>query len=227
MGIFGRMKTLLKANVNDLASKAENPERVLNQLILDMEDQLRKAKLEVRDSITDKKQLKKKLDAALEQSQKWEKKAMTAVKAGEDDLARQALARKQEFDEQASDYQANWEATKANVDQLVDSLKRLDSKIKEARNRKATLLAKAARVEASTSMASSANAVSDNSAFDAFERNAEKVDNFENEVAATAELSESLKSEELEGKFGKLEKTHGTDDALAELKAKMGHSDAD
>ena len=223
MGIFGRMKTLLKANVNDLTDKAENPELVLNQLILDMQDQLKQAKLEVRDTMTDEKRLKKKLDKALQDSQDWEKKAMSAVRAGRDSLAAEALARKQQHDAQASEYQASWEAQKHHSQELVTALRRLSTKIEEAKRKKASLTARVQRVEAQNAMRTTGASIKSSSAFDAFEQNAAKIEDFEVQVSAEAELSASFQENELESKFGKLEDTHGADDALADLKKKMGY----
>lgn len=225
MGIFGRMKTLLKANVNDLASKAENPELVLNQLILDMEDQLRAAKLEVRDTITDQKQLEKKLEAALAASREWERKAMIAVEAGKDDLAREALGRKQEADSQAAEHQIGLEQQKAAADQLKVALRNLATKIEEAKRKKNVLVARAKKAELTQSMANSSGVGGDTSAFDSFERQAGKIENLEAEVAASGEIDDTLQFEELDSKFRGLEEDHGAHDALAELKRKMGKSD--
>ena len=222
MGIFGRMKTLLKANVNDLTSKAENPEKVLNQLILDMEDQLRAAKLQVRDTIADQKQLEKKLQASMESSREWERKAMIAVEAGEDDLARAALQRKQEADDHATEHQAGLERQKAAADQLKVALRGLAGKIEEAKRKKAVLLARAKKAELTKTLASTQGVATDSSAFDSFERQAGKIEDMEAEVAATAEISDTLQNEELESKFRGLEDDHGADDALAALKRKMG-----
>lgn len=226
MGIFGRMKTLLKANVNDVTSKAENPEKILNQLISDMQEQLKEAKLQVRDTIADKKRLEKQHAVAAEKAADWEKKAMAAVKAGRDDLAREALTRKAEQDDMATEFKAQMEAADANVNELKSALRRLSEKIDEARRKKNTLIARAKRVEAQNSMASNAATANDTSAFDAFERNASKIEDFETEVSASAELDESFQEEQLSSKFRDLEANHGGDDALAELKSKMGLDDS-
>ena len=109
MGIFGRLGTLLKANINDMISKAEDPEKILNQLILDMKDSLVTAKKQVAVAIADEKRLKKQLENELSMSSEWEKKAMMAVRAGKDDLAKEALMRKTEHDNLASEYQKQWE----------------------------------------------------------------------------------------------------------------------
>ena len=154
MGIFGRMKTLLKANVNDLANKAEDPEKILNQVIADMEDQLRQAKLEVRDTIADRKRLEKQRDQALAKAKDWEQKAMKAVKAGRDDLAREALGRKQEQDELADQFQTSYEHQAQMADQLRGALRQLADKIEEAKRKKNVLIAKKKRIEAQTSTSS-------------------------------------------------------------------------
>ncbi len=222
MGILNRMKTLIKSNVNDLASKAEDPEKILNQLILDMQEQLGEAKIQVRDTIADKKMLKKQLDAATEKAADWEKKAMLAVEAGRDDLAREALSRKQEKEQEAATLQDSYERLAANADQLADQLRQLSTKIDEAKRKKESLVARAKRVEAKNQMATTGNAISNNNAFDAFERNAEKIEEFEIQVEASGELSGSVQEQELEAKFSKLEKGSAMDDELAALKAKMG-----
>lgn len=225
MGIFGRMKTLLKANVNDLASKAENPELVLNQLILDMEDQLRKAKLEVRDTIADQKRLEKQLEAALADSKEWERKAMIAVEAGKDDLAREALGRKAEADDRAAQHQTGLEQQKAAAEQLKVALRGLATKIEEAKRKKNVLLARAKKAELTQQMAGAQGVGSNTSAFDSFERQVGKIENLEAEVAASGEIDDTLHVEELDSKFRGLEEEHGTEDALAELKRKMGKTD--
>lgn len=221
MGIFGRMKTLMKANVNDLASKAENPERVLNQLIRDMEDQLTAAKMQVRDTIADQKRLEKQLEQAQASAAEWERKAMTAINADRDDLAREALGRKQEADEQCAQYQSNLELQRANAEELKGALRQLAAKVEEAQRKKNVLIARQKRVEATNQMSTTATATSNTSAFESFERSAAKIENFEAEVEAHAEISETVKADDLDRRLHTLEEKHGADDALAELKAKM------
>jgi hypothetical protein len=95
MGIFDRLATLLKSNINDLISKAENPEKMLDQIVVDMQNQLARAKQQVAAAIADEKRLKDQFEAEYKQSQDWEAKAMLAVKEGRDDLAKQALLRQE------------------------------------------------------------------------------------------------------------------------------------
>ena len=96
MGIFSRLGSLIKSNLNDLISKAEDPEKMLNQVLIDMRNQLVEAKKQVAVAIADEKRLGKQLDQEVAASQEWERKAMLAVRAGDDGLAKEALARKAE-----------------------------------------------------------------------------------------------------------------------------------
>lgn len=222
MGIFGRISTLLKANINDLVSKAEDPEKILNQLILDMKEQLIEAKKQVAVSIADEKRLKKQLDNELHMAREWEKKAMMAVRAGRDDLAKEALSRKTEHDTLAAEYKAHWEAQKAAADKLRDSLRQLNAKIEEAKRRKNLLIARQKRAEAQKTIQETMSGLNDTSAFDTFDRMSQKIEQMEAEAEASAELSAGFSGDDLASKFSDLEQDHGTDEALAALKAKMG-----
>ncbi len=222
MGIFGRISTLLKANINDLVNKAEDPEKILNQLILDMKEQLIEAKKQVAVSIADEKRLKKQLDNELHMAREWEKKAMMAVRAGRDDLAKEALARKTEHDTLAAEYKAHWEAQKGAADKLRDSLRQLNAKIEEAKRRKNLLIARQKRAEAQKTIQETMSGLNDTSAFDTFERMSSKIEQMEAEAEASAELADSFTGDGLASKFDALEQDHGTDEALAALKAKMG-----
>ena len=222
MSIFGRIGTLLKANINDLISKSEDPEKILNQLILDMKEQLINAKKQVAVAIADEKRLKKQLDSEVHKASEWEKKAMMAVRAERDDLAKEALSRKQEHDELASEYQGQWEAQKAAADKLRDSLRQLNNKIEEAKRKKNLLIARKKRAEAQKTIQETMSGLNDTSAFDSFDRMSEKIEQMEAEAEASAELAEGFSGDDLASKFEDLEADHGSDEALAALKAKMG-----
>ncbi len=222
MGIFGRLGTLLKANINDVISKAEDPEKILNQLILDMKDQLIEAKKQVAVAIADEKRLKKQLDNELHMSREWEKKAMMAVRAGRDDLATEALRRKSEHDNLSSEYQAQWEAQKAAADKLRDSLRMLNSKIEEAKRKKNLLIARQKRAEAQQKIQNTMSSLSDTSAFDSFDRMSKKIEQMEAEAEASAELNQDMAGTDLESQFDNLEATSGANAELEALKAKMG-----
>lgn len=224
MGIFSRLGTLIKSNINDLVTKAEDPEKMLNQVLLDMQQQLVEAKKAVAVAIADEKKLQKQYNSELEKAKEWERKAMVAVRAGDDELARQALMRKQEHEGISGQFQKQWIAQKQAVDKLKDALRLLNNKIEEAKRKKNILVARKKRAEAHKQIATTMHGLSDNSAFDTFDRMAQRIDMLEAEAEASSELAGELSGDTLESKFMQLEAGgHGTeDDALLELKAKMG-----
>jgi phage shock protein A len=223
MGIFSRIKTLVSSNVNDMISKAEKPEKMLNQLIIDMNEQLIESKKAVAMAIADEKKLEREKDNQKAQSQEWERKAMLAVQAGKDDLAKEALLRKQEYDNAAAEYQKQWEAQKSSVDKLKESLRELQNKIEEAQRKKNLLVARAKRAEAQQKIQDTISSVSGNrTAFDAFDRMAAKVDQMEAQAEASLELQGLSDNANLEKKFKELEKSDTSADLmLLELKEKM------
>ena len=222
MSIWNRISTLVKSNINAMISGAEDPEKILNQLIIDMRNQFMEARKQVAVSIADEKRLKRQYETELGKAKDWEKKAMTAVKAGRDDLARQALARKNEHDTIASQFQEQWLAQKQAADQLRDALTRLNDKIQEASRKKNLLIARQKRAEAQKKIQDTMSGLKDNSAFDTFARMEERVERSEAEAEAAAELGADM-GDGLASEFAALESSPvAQDDALAALKAKMG-----
>ena len=148
MGIFDRLSTLIKSNLNDLISSAENPEKMLNQIIIDMRTQLAKAKQQVAGAIADERRLHDQVDAEYKQVQDWEKRAMLAVQEGRDDMAKQALMRHNEHMTHAQQLEATWHAHKAETEKLKGALRELNDKIEEAKRKKNLLIARQKRAEA-------------------------------------------------------------------------------
>jgi phage shock protein A len=222
MGIFSRIGTLIKSNINDMISKAEDPEKMLNQVLVDMKQQLVEAKKQVAVSIADEKRLKKQLEDEVAKNKDWERKAMMAVRAGDDNLAREALARKGEHDEACTVLEKQWTLQKEAVDKLKDSLRMLNNKIEEAKRKKNILVARKKRAEAQKTIHDTMAGLKDASAFETFDRMASKIDQLEAEADAGAEIAGQLTGDALEQKFDRLEAGAGADHALAELKAKMG-----
>src|SRR5688500_2950937 len=223
MGLFSRLGTLIKSNLNDLISKAEDPQKMLNQIVIEMQNQLVEAKKQVAVSIADEKRLKKQWDEQIELSKEWERKAMLAVRAGDDALAREALQRKQEHDVQQAEFGKQWQLQKAAVEKLKEQLRTLNEKIEEAKRKKNILIARQKRAEAQRAIQDTMRGLSDTNAFDTFDRMAQRVDQIEAEAEASTELAGELTGDTLDKKFKALEGTGvGADAALAELKAKMG-----
>jgi phage shock protein A len=211
MGLFSRLGTLIKSNLNDLISKAEDPQKMLNQIVVEMQNQLVEAKKQVATSIADEKRLKKQWDEQIDLSAEWERKAMLAVRSGDDALAKEALARKGEHDKMQAEFGKQWQLQKD-----------ADDKIEEAKRKKNILIARQKRAEAQKAIQDTMRGLSDNSAFDTFERMNQKVEQIEAESEASTELGGELAGDTLQQKFKKLEGGTGGDLALAELKSKMG-----
>jgi phage shock protein A len=222
MGIFSRLGTLIKSNLNDLISKAEDPQKMLNQIVVDMQNQLVEAKKQVAVSIADEKRLKKQWDDQIELGKEWERKAMLAVRAGDDGLAKEALTRKQEHDKMGGELGKQWQAQKDAVENLKTQLRSLNDKIEEAKRKKDLLIARQKRAEAQKAIQDTMRGLSDTGAFDSFERMSQKVDQIEAEADASTELGGELAGDTLQQRFKALDAGPGSDHALAELKAKMG-----
>ena len=227
MGFFGRLAQLIKSNLNDLINRAEDPEKMLNQVIVDMNTQLVEAKKQVAVAIADEKKLQKQLGNETSVAEEWEKKAMMAVRAGDDALAKEALMRKKEHAGLAAQLNEQWEKQKASVEQLKLALRALNNKIEEAKRKRNVLIARKRRAEAMKSIQETMSGLSDTSAFDTFERMAGRIDQLEAETEAGAELSEEYSGDVLRHKFDKLEQTAGADQELEELKKKMGMGPAE
>ena len=222
MGIFSRLGTLFKSNLNEMISKAEDPEKMLHQMIIDIKNQLVEAKKQVTVAIADEKRIKKQFEEEQTKAGDWERKAMMAVRAQDDGLAREALARKVEHEASTVALEKQWQIQKQAVDNLKDSLRALNSKIEEAKRKKNILIARKKRAEAQKTIADTMSGLNDTSAFETFDRMSAKIDQLEAEAEAGAEMAGELTGDSLDHKFKQLEANTGTDLALADLKAKMG-----
>lgn len=225
MGIFTKLKMLVRSNLNDLIAQAENPEKMLEQVIIDMREQQTRAKQEVALAIAEERKLKSQVDAEARQAQEWERRAMLAVQQGGDDLARQALTRQQEYAQRAQSMHETWQRQGADTEKVKDALRQLQVKIEEAQRKKNLLIAKQKRAQAQRRIHETMAGLSDTSAFETFERMAQKIEHNERLALAAAEVSEELSGDPLERQFRALEAGGGSADVeyrLLELKAKAG-----
>lgn len=222
MGIFDRLSTMLRSNLNELISRAENPEKMLNQLIVDMKTQLAKAKQQVASAIADEKKLHADADTMRKHADDWERRAMLAVHENRDDLARQALMRYNEHLQSAQQLHATWLRHKTETDALKASLRQLNDKIEEAKRKRNILVARAKRAEAQQRIQETMSGLSDKSAFESFDRMAEKIEATERKAIAAAEIQEEFSGDHLSQEFAILEYHGSADQQLLELKAKMG-----
>jgi phage shock protein A len=222
MGIFSRLAQLIKSNLNDLISRSEDPEKMLNQVVLDMNTQLVEAKKQVAASIADEKRLAKQSEQEAANAAEWERRAMMALRAGNEELAKEALARKREHDELATTFKDQWTKQKTAVDQLKKALRMLNDKIEEAKRKKNVLIARKKRAEAQKAIQETMSGLRDQSAFETFDRMSQKVDQIEAEAEAQGELAEEYTGDVLASQFQSLERTHSADEDLTALKRKMG-----
>jgi phage shock protein A len=222
MGIFSRLAQLIKANINDLIDKAEDPEKMLDQVIVDMNGQLIENRKRVAEAITDEKHLQRLVEKEAAEAADWERRAMLAVRQGDDGLARDALERKKHHAALAKQYEDQWQKQKAAVDQLKTALRMLNDKIEEAKRNKNLLKARIARAKAQTEIGTALHGLKDNSAFEQFERLKTKVERMEAEAEAGSELAEEYTGDRLAHRFKELEQAHVVDDDLLALKRQMG-----
>ncbi|MBI4956636.1 MAG: PspA/IM30 family protein [Myxococcales bacterium] len=222
MGIFARLAALIKSNINDLISKAEDPEKMLNQVVLDMSNQLIEAKKQVAVSIADEKRLAKQAEQEEAKAAEWHRRAMLAVRAGDDALAKEALQRKQEHQQLADGFKDQWQKQKAAVDQIKTALRVLNNKIEDAKRKKALIIARARRAQAQKQIQETIGGLTANSAFEVFDRMEQRVNQAEAEAEAQSELAEEYTGDVAAHKFKQLEANMGADDELMALKRQMG-----
>ncbi|MFO7181603.1 MAG: PspA/IM30 family protein, partial [Pseudomonadota bacterium] len=142
MGIFGRLAQLIKSNLNDLISRSEDPEKMLNQIVIEMGEQLTEARKQVAASIADEKRLEKQAAEQAARSQEWERRAMLALRAGDEGLAKEALARKKEHDALRDQFLEQLQKQRHAVEQLKLALRALNNKIEEPKRKKNLLIAR-------------------------------------------------------------------------------------
>ncbi len=220
MGLFDRISSIFKANVNHMLSKAEEPDKMLTQIVLEMNEQLAKTKQQVTAAIADEKRLEKQYKAGEEEAQEWERKATLALQKNNEVLAKEALARRNEHQNLASEYKVQWEKQKQAVDTLKESLGVLQRKIEEAGRKKNLLIARQKRAQAQKQIHETMTGLKDSNAFDSFARMEEKVEEVEARADAAAEMAET-EDIKLEDQFAELEKEGSLDDDLAALKSKI------
>lgn len=225
MGIFDKLSLLIRSNINDLIARAENPEKMLEQVIIDMREQQTRAKQEVALAIAEERKLKSQVEGEARQAQEWERRAMLALQQGRDDLARQALLRQQEYAERARSMHETWTRQAADTEKVKDALRQLQVRIEEAQRKKNLLVAKQKRAQAQKRIHETMAGLSDTSAFETFERMAQKIEHTERLALAAAEVSEELSGDPLEKQFKALEAGSSSEDIeyrLLEMKQKMG-----
>lgn len=218
MGLLERVSTLVRANLNDLIDRAENPSTMIKQVILDMENQLLQVKTQVAISIADQHMLEKKAEVSAAAVAEWMRKAELAVDKGHDELARAALERHKSAKQTMASFEQQIEDQRAQVATLKSALGKLEQKLTEAQAKSDMLLAQHRRARALGKASDAQIAIGGRSTIRTFERMKEKVIVHEAVSQAKAELA----ADNVEERFAELERDDEVDRLLAELKAKKG-----
>lgn len=214
MGILDRVSQLARANINDLLDRAEDPEKMLNQILRDMETNIKEARLQVADMIAQQKEIEGDLAHAQKLSSEWGSKAKRAVDAGKDDLAREALRRKRDNDETATIYGSQLDTQRQTVDKLKQQLQALDSKYQSTLSHKDVLIARQRRATAQVKVAQNLSEWSPMDPTADLDRMERKIRGSEARAAALTEMGD----ESLDAQFRELDYDVDIESELAALK---------
>jgi phage shock protein A len=218
MALLERVSTLVRANLNDLIDKAEEPEKMIKQVILDMQNQLLQVKTQVAIAIADQHLLEKKRKENADKVTEWMRKAELAVDKKEDDLARASLQRVESYRELSENFTQQVSDQKAQVENLKSALRKLDQKLTEAEAKADVLMAQQRRARAVTKASDARMAMGDSSKAATFDRMKHKVALSE----AVSEAKSEIAGSDINDRLAALEKEDRIEQLLAELKGKRG-----
>ncbi len=221
MGFLDRMSRVFRANVNDMLDRAEDPEKMLDQIIRDMEQAIKDAKEQVAEAIVQEKQMKKDLRESQDMAEKWFDKARLAVQKGRDDLAKEALRRKKDYDAQIEIYQKQWEAQDQAVTNLKAQLEGLENKLEKAKRDREVLIARRQRAKTQQQISRTGAKTLDMPDYaDELERMEERIEAEEARAEAMVEMEDE--DVKLEEELAALEEDDDMDGELAALKEDLG-----
>ena len=226
MGVFSRLSDILKSNINDLLDKAEDPEKMVKQIIIDMQKELTIATQNLGKAKASERLAQKKMDDAVKVAAGWEAKAKAALSQGNQDLAKQALAKKVRADEEVASYTEMYESISTQTDAIEDQVEVLKAKLDEAKSRQAMLIARSQMADTKKALAKSQGGFDGASALEKFDRMEEKIQRKEAEADAFAEIGGGGDADLVES-FDQIEKDAKVDAELARLMAEMNGGTAE
>lgn len=225
MGIFRRLSDLLKSNVNDLIDRAEDPEKMVKQIIIDMQKELTIATQNYGKAKASERLAEKKYLDAQKVSASWESKAKAALSQGDQELAKQALAKKVKADDDVASYKEMYESISNQTEAIGNQVEVLKTKLDEAKARQAMLIARSQMADTQKGLAKSQGGFDGSSALEKFNRMEEKVERKEAEAAAFTEIAGT--DTDLDDSFAKIESDAKVDAELARLMAEMNSGASD
>lgn len=221
MGIFSRISDIFKSNVNDLIDRAEDPEKMVKQIIIDMDKELQKSTQALGKAVASERMAEKQLNDAVRKSADWEAKARAALAAGNTDLAKRALSQKVKADEEVATYKEMYETISNQTEAIKTQVETLKSKMAEAKSRQAMLIARSQMADTQKQLAQSIGGIDTSSSFEKFNRMEEKVLQKEAEAEAFAEIAGTAVAKDYET-FEQLQTDAKVDAELQRLMAEMG-----
>jgi phage shock protein A len=218
MGLWDRITRLIRANLNSLLSKAEDPEKILEQTVMEMQDDLIHLRQAVAQAIATQKRTERQCAQARSTGEDWYKRAQLALQRGEESLAREALTRRRSYQDTAEAMQAQLDQQAEVVTKLKQNMRLLEGKISEAKTKKDLYIARARSAQASQKLYEMLNQTGTNNELSAFENMEEKVLQMEAQSEAIAELG----ANDLEKRFEALGEADDIEAELAAMKASIG-----
>merc|ERR1719238_1492752 len=222
MNMGERFVRLVKSNVNQALNSMEDPEKVLTQAVEDMQKDLVKVRQAYAEVSASSKRMQEQCRLADAEATKWYQRAQLALERGEDDLAREALTRRQQQTDMADNLKEQIEQQEGSIKALFDSMKDLEAKMAEAKAKKDQIIARARTAKASTKVNDMLAGVGTSSSVAAFERMKDKVEQMEAEADVSKQLAAASGSSStgtsMEAQFKALERAGGVDDELAAMK---------
>lgn len=214
MGFLQRLWRIIKANINSVLQKTEDPEKILEQAVSDMQEDLVKLRQAVAQAIASQKRTERQANQAKNTAEEWKKRAQLALEKGNEELAREALTRRQNYQQTADSLGEQLEQQNQVIDKLKADMRKLESKISEAKNKKDMYIARARSAEATQRVSEFMQGVNTGSSLSAFEQMEEKVTEMEASAEATAEMGQ----DDIEQQFASLEQGGSVDAELNQMK---------
>lgn len=221
MGILDRMSRLIRANINDLIDRAEDPEKMLNELLREMETNIREARMQVANMIAQEKELEADLQDAQRDSREWERRAELAVTSGKDDLAREALRRRRDTESIATVYATQLTSQQEMVTKLKQQLKMLEAKHDEAESKRDVLIARHRATRAQRQITETLSELPGLDSYSELDRMERRIRQEESQTQALGELQ----GEDLDWQFAELDRDEDIESELAALKARTSGED--
>jgi len=214
MNFLQRIWRIIRANINSLLQKTEDPEKILEQAVSDMQEDLVKLRQAVAQAIASQKRTERQASQAKSTAEQWKKRAQLALEKGNEDLAREALTRRQNYQQTADSLDQQLSQQNQVIDKLKADMRKLENKISEAKNKKDMYIARARSAEATQRVNELMSGVNTGSSLSAFEQMEDRV----NEMEASAQASQELGQDDLEQQFASLEQGGNVDEELNQLK---------